>query len=67
MVSSNDIKALELLRSTAGLRLSERGNAIINRGVPNLLRAGLIDYGRGRIAYRLTAAGKAALADNHAG
>lgn len=52
--------ALNLIRSNGDLTI--RGHAILNAAIAALLRDGLVDYAPSRrIAYRLTAAGLAAL------
>ena len=56
-LTETERRALELIKSNPVL--TETGHALLNAGVPGLLRMGLIEHAPGwRIAYRLTGAGK---------
>lgn len=56
-------RALAIVKDNPGADdLTARGHAVLNAGVPGLLRLGLIEYAPGwRVGYRLTYAGKATL------
>lgn len=59
-LNDNEMGALQLIRSTRNSppnAIMPAGHVLINANVPALLRGGYIKYGRGRIAYELTALG----------
>lgn len=56
-VSDEDLRAAVLLATGNG-KLTERGNAMVNRGIAEALARGLVAYGQGRKAYTLTAKGR---------
>ncbi len=69
MTTEKQIQALKLVRGTRGMNLTHRGNVLVSAQAKGLLSAGLIDYGNGSAAYRITPAGERVLAAHcqHAG
>lgn len=63
-MSKPAIQALKLIDGTRCMNLTHRANVLVSRQAATLLRNGLIRYGRGTVAYELTAAGSEMLAEH---
>ncbi len=56
-LSDNEMRALQLIRSTGGAALMLAGEALVNSHVATLIKGGYVKYGTARRPFMLTTRG----------